>query len=370
MWTITIGSVVVTPSRQVPLGGFVARVGNSTGILDDLEANLIVLTGADAHTIAWVAIDALAVMPELRTVVVDAVVALTNCTADQVVVTASHTHSAPSGWVGQILPALPAPVDDELLADLGAAIAGMPLRSTTVRLETFSAAIDGVGSNRARPDGPFDPTSVAVMARDDTGVPVALLYDFACHPTVLGPDSRVISADWVGAARRALRRGLGADDLPVVFAQGCAGDVSTRFYRQGRLPPEVDRLGSRVAEWLLAAAGRAEPLAGNGIRLRHDVIELPSRWAPDSTVTVPISSVDIGVRRWLTVPGEVVASFGIDITAALPRTRLVSCTDGYIGYLADANCHADGSYEASASPLTLSDTLEVFRRVEKLGRDQ
>lgn len=364
-WSLTAGAVAITPRQPVPLGGFADRAGETTGVLDDLELNLVVLSAPGHGTLTWVGIDALAVKPELRRVVVEAVAAATGCDPDTVVVTASHTHAAPSGWVGQILPSLPAPVDHQLLAELADAIRTMPLRHTEVRLETVTARVDGVGANRARRDGSFDPSARCLLAREPDGTPAALLYDFACHPTVLGPDNHLVSADWVGAARAALRRRLGTT-LPVVFAQGCAGDVSTRHHRLGRAPDEVDRLGSLVAEQLLAALVQAAPLTGTEIRLVRDTVTLPSRWAAPVTESMPISAITVGSHRWLTVPGEIVASFGLDLTPGFPDTRLISCADGYAGYFADPAGHAARSYESDASPLTAADTLELIRRVTRL----
>lgn len=364
-WSLLAGTVAITPRQPVPLGGFADRTGESTGVLDELELNLAALTAPAGGTLTWVGIDALAVKPELHRVVVEAVTAVTGCAPRDVVVTASHTHAAPSGWVGQILPSLPAPVDDHLLAELAEAIRGMPVRRTDVRLETATARIDGIGANRARRDGPFDPSARCLLAREPDGTPAALLYDFACHPTVLGPDNRLVSADWVGAARAALRRRLGTG-LPVVFAQGCAGDVSTRHHRRGRAPSEVERLGSLVGEQLLAALEQAEPLTGTDVRLVRDTVTLPSRWAAPVTRSMPISAFAVGTHRWLTVPGEIVASFGLDLAAGAPDTRLISCADGYVGYFADPAGHAERSYESESSPLRAADTLELIRRVTVL----
>ncbi len=55
--------------------------------------------------------------------------------------------------------------------------------------------------------------------------PIAVLFNFACHPTVLGPDNRCFSADFVGEARTFLRGQLGEGVTPLFF-NGAQGEVN------------------------------------------------------------------------------------------------------------------------------------------------
>lgn len=362
-WAVTTGTVAVTPARPVLLGGYAARTGPSTGVLDALEVNLLQIQDRFGGRLVWVSIDSVAVTAPLRAAVVAAVCPLVDCEPADVVICASHTHCAPSGWVGTILPALPAPVEPELLTELQASILKMRLYRATGELSWFETTVDRVSANRNDPDGPCDPRASGLIAEAvDDGSRLALMFEFGCHPTVLGPEDRMVSADWVGRAREGIRQRFG--EVPVVFAQGAAGDVSTRFRRRGHGPQELARLGALVAEPVVTAALSPTAIGGDRVVRRRHRLPVPSRWADGATRWLAVTELSIGDRRWLTMPAEVVASLGRRLTDRHPGLRLITCTDDYHGYLSDEKGHRRGWYEAASSPLTWPDTADLFEVLE------
>src|SRR5256714_2254536 len=88
--------------------------------------------------------------------------------------------------------------------------------------------------------GPRDETVHILTFTDGGERPVALLWSYACHPVTFAEPWQV-SADYPGVVRRALRAAFGAD-LPVLFLQGCAGDIRPRELGRPRT------LGRRLAE--------------------------------------------------------------------------------------------------------------------------
>jgi hypothetical protein len=89
------------------------------------------------------------------------------------------------------------------------------------------------------------------------------------------------------------------------------------------------------------------------------------------TLELPISVVTLGEVAWVHLPVEPFASYGAAIAAASPYpvTRVVGYSDGYFGYLADAQAHAAGSYEARASLFDpAAGQLLVEAAVELLNR--
>ncbi|WP_433347316.1 hypothetical protein ACQP25_29750 [Microtetraspora malaysiensis] len=183
--------MIVTAPPGHPLGGYAARTAPSSGVADELEVNVLVVrepTGDPAASIGWVSIDSLAITEPLRQTLVDTLAPRLGLPPDRLLCLASHTHSAPTGWIGTIHPVLPAAVEPELLDLLSAAV--RDLTDHLVRLSVGKATIDGVGGNRHRPDGPHDNTTRVLRLDPVEGPgPVAVFYDFACHPTVPGPGS-------------------------------------------------------------------------------------------------------------------------------------------------------------------------------------
>lgn len=374
------------------MAGYAQRNAPATGTADPLEANLLLLEDSIGGRVLWISIDAVAVRPALRAAIVTNVAAATTLRPEEIICVASHTHAAPAGWVGSIHPALPADLDPAAIRaaaeTIGATAAGLAPEPTT--LTWSQGLVDGVGSNRHDPAGPTD-QSVGVLVVGAPSGPLAVLYDYACHPTVLGHDNLHWSADWVGAARTTLRTRL-SPTLPVLFLQGCAGDQSTRFHRQAQSLDEVHRLGALVGEAIVAAPPGTLITPGP-ISVRRDQVRLATRGADDQAVPVPgpdvatrghvgpedrrrlrasrqegrrarlaaidadlpgemslpLSLVRVGDRQWLHTSVELYSAAGQRLRSAVPTLRVIGYTDDYHSYLADPLTVADHQYEAMSS---------------------
>ncbi|HEX5118099.1 MAG TPA: hypothetical protein VFW65_23185 [Pseudonocardiaceae bacterium] len=376
------GVVDVTPPLG-PMAGYGARGdAAAVGVHDPLTASLLRLGG-----VCWVALDALQVTVPLASRVRTAVAGALGLVQDAVVVCASHTHSGPLAWLRD------GPVADRLVADVAAG-AG---RLTEVPVTAHWAVVPdvGVGSNRYDPAGPHDASAGVLTLRDADGAVVAVLADYACHPTVLNHQNLTYSADYPAAARRVVRDAVGG---VVLFLQGAAGDVSTRFTRRESSFAEADRHGGLLGEALLRGVAAGEPLAG-APTVRRGEVRVPTRALPDPataattladaerawlavtdptspdgritrtryegaqlqaalcaeglppSLTLPIGVVEFGDVAWAHLPVEPFTSYGERIRAAgtHPVTRTVGYTDGYFGYLADETAHRNGRYEALGS---------------------
>src|SRR5665648_120711 len=227
--------VEVTPPAGSAFAGYLARdQAVSQGCHDPLEATLLWLrdltTGQD---VIWVSLDVLGIDVELSHAVAASVAQAVGCAEAAVLVCASHTHSSAAGWYrSQGNDHDGADADGgggegaELRGRLVKQIAGaaglLPPRLRPVRLLFAQGRVNGVGANRHRIDGPHDDTVGLLAAVDEAGSVSAVLVDYASHPTVLGHDNVLWSADWPGAARRAL-----ADALArlVPFPGQAAGEV-------------------------------------------------------------------------------------------------------------------------------------------------
>jgi hypothetical protein len=387
-------SLDVTPPPGRRLDGYAARTGLSTGTADPLHATLIWLSTADDPGVLWLTLDAIAAGSALSSELAEAAGAAAGIPPSQVVVSASHTHSGPSGWTGEIHPVIPAERECDLVDSLVGAVRAARLERQPVTASWHSIEVVGVGTNRHRKNGPHDNTAGILALHGASGSLEAVLLDFACHPTTYGPENLQYSADWPGAARAALAPAV------VGFLQGAAGDVSPRFTRQGRGAAEVTRLGG-----LLAARVR-EALASPGLELprsaptiRRTTLTLPVRSVPPvdeseklasvvesrvdaesrsngagdpsgrisqtrlegargqalmAAASLPpsldlnISTVTMGDVCWINLPVELFAVHGacLQSDSTHPVTRVVGYTDGYYGYVVDPSAAEAGTYEA------------------------
>lgn len=235
-------SVDITPQQSCPLAGFAARPSPFRGVADRLEASVAVIRDGSSQVVL-VAVDALYV-GALRAMVLERVKAKLG--RAELFMAASHTHFAPATD-----PALPGlgdvdPVYLDMAADITARGIDACLRATPVPAELAWAtrptrqAINRRRMNwrlRRRPvprleramelapnrRGPTDGLLRALVARSKEDAKVlAVLWNFACHPVAF-PRRDMVSAEFPGVVRAALRASFGAE-LPVLFLQGFAGN--------------------------------------------------------------------------------------------------------------------------------------------------
>ncbi len=308
--------VDLTPPPGTGFAGYLAR-GDAvaTGALDPLEATLVRLCDPrpGGGEVIWVAVDVVAVDEAQAGAIADAVAAASGCPRDAVVVCASHTHSAPSGWVLGLHPAFPEPGDAAMRAEVvrrvAEAAAGLPADEVPVRTILAVGEARDVGTNRTDPAGPHERSVGALCLVDDRGAIRGVVLDHASHATVLGHANLRWSADWPGAARRTLAaalrgrvpfppdaaHGARAVDPPsvvpaataglepvVAFLQGAAGDASPRFVRRSQEPAEVDRIGGLLAAQALTAVLEAGPPedAAPRVAVRRTRVSVPTRPLP------------------------------------------------------------------------------------------
>ncbi len=129
----------------------------------------------------------------------------------------------------------------------------------------------GVGAGRHAADARPQRLSVVTARREGELRGMVIVYP--CHGTVLGPNNLAVSGDVIGAGVEALEAGTGAPGR-CAWAQGAAGDISTRGTRRERAPREAQRLGSVVAAAAERAAGRAVAVTGE-LSLERAMVSLP-----------------------------------------------------------------------------------------------
>lgn len=396
----------ITPSGEESLAGYARRKCRAHSIHRPLEANAILIEPlASLHepSVAVVSVDALAVSKELRSAIAEELSCLDLCEEKNVVVVATHTHSAPSSWVGTIHPGLPAELEPRECRRV-ARLIGQALRcsdphSFEIALEGQSE-VDGVGLNRNSPDGPVDKSLWALEATDTSGNPTCILFNYACHATVLGPDNCAYSPDWVGSARERCRAARKAPNLPVLFLPGSGGDVSTRFNRQATTWDEADRIGNIVGDAILSALTNGRPKRPSMAFERHTFqertrtdfgdIESPQlddaptdrlsasfeegllaarALAADPTwrqMTIPVELLDLAGEKLVFVPFELGAELADRVLRQTPRTRLVGYAEAYCGYLVTGKQAAEGQYEALSSLFSLSTTDQIVETIAGL----
>ncbi|GII66146.1 hypothetical protein Skr01_62310 [Sphaerisporangium krabiense] len=400
-----------------PLGGYAARTGVSTGVLDELEvAAVTVETGGTR--LVWVVADLPFVNVDLADRVRRAVRdAIPGVRPEDVWVSATHTHSGPDSSC----PAEPSRTPDRWLEDVpAAAVAAARAAVATERESLLSVRrgrLAGVGGQRsgARPRRTV-PIDVLSFEAPDGGTR-GLIVVAPVHPTVLGADNLLVSADLTGAARRALAAhpALARDGARpwAVVATGAAGDVSTRPHRHAQTPRECDRLGALVADRVVRALREparavvpigapaearlehvpvpprprdAPALAGRleeelrRVERRGDPVATRTAWTalqaarlaadgppPPERPSCAVSVIRLGTVALVALGGEPY----LDLAARLEEsvggtTVLVGYTNGYLGYLPVRAAYRRPVYEVLRSPVAEGGAERVIARAAAL----
>jgi hypothetical protein len=440
--------VSITPPVGIALVGFAGRPP-STGVHDDLSATALVLAERDAAgtvdaatRIALVSLDLLGLYGDALAPAIKAEVQrTTGIPGDRVLLCCSHTHYGPvmnGEWEGGDDPEAVAYRETlpHHIAGVVAA-AGAALRPVTLAAGRGSVR---VGINRREwrpgteapaptgpppapaarplggrivlgqnPEGTLD-SEVLVWRFDaadgpdvDPGAPsgwvrrapdpVAVVFNYACHPVSLGGQMRLISADFPGVACKVVERLVGGTAL---FLQGACGNVNPSL-----MGPDWDmprRLGHALGAEAARAALLAAPIAGTPLRLARETVALPpllttsledgrrmvetleaerrrlaeqgggagQRWwnergldrarralaaleggEPLPPLTADLAALRLGDAALAANPSELFCEIGLALKQASPFawTSVAGYADGMVWYVPTRAAYAEGGYE-------------------------
>ncbi len=119
--------------------------------------------------------------------------------------------------------------------------------------------------------GPIDPQIGLVRLDRTDGTPLAIVYQFACHP-IMNPPSKGNSADYPGFASKVIEEATGA---MAFFVQGCGGDINPVHYKEVSRPADAEPLGTMLGASVLAAMRRFEPQNDATLKISREVLALP-----------------------------------------------------------------------------------------------
>jgi neutral ceramidase len=308
---------------------------SSQGVLDPLYARAIVVANGHSRA-ALLTVDAGGLPTALWETLRNRAESELGIPRDNVMVTATHTHSAPF----QRSAAYP----DQLFA---------ALRDATARMQparmAFGTGQSWINVNRniidpenrrwwegPNYDGPSDKTVAVLRLETLAGDPIAVYYNYAVHPVITG-NLDMISGDIPGAASAYLEASLGGDAV-AVWSSGASGDQNPIFFNQ-----TYDLREIRIQDF--AARGEdisnAMPPGGQGLDRTNPRVQLllDQQKQVNSALGLMLAEEVLHVMRSsLQRPEQEVAIEGALQTVTCPgRRRLDSGRAGYAGTYEDAD---------------------------------
>jgi len=242
----------ITPKKSMFLYGYPHVERYSEGIHDPLYASALVLDNGNTH-IVFCAVDIVSISKDLVKRVRRIVNQATGIPEENIMISASHTHSGPliahtiSNKNDPVIP----PVDKEYINFLVETLASLINTAYSRKIESEMAILTvsgkGVGGNRRIKGGIIDPEVPVIIIRKKTDKKLfAISTTYCMHPTVLHEDSKLYSADFPGYTRQYLLNKLG--NIIYLYHTGPEGNQSPRHFIKGTTFDEAKRLGYMLGE--------------------------------------------------------------------------------------------------------------------------
>ena len=246
---VGIAETEITPPAEYPMAGYYHE-RLAQGQLDPLKAKAIVMSQGDV-SVAIVFCDLTGIASDLTHTIRTEVSKQSDLQPDQIILCATHSHTAPDYYRDLYLHLSPTRKDEatdypgHLIAQITQAVLiaeqsmepvdlliGSPQQETPVAFNRRFVMRDGsvktwqklANPNVVRAAGPIDPDLAFCLFRSqDTGEPQGVLSHFALHLDTVG--GSYWSADYPFYIEKAVQKSLGKSTLSL-FGLGCCGDIN------------------------------------------------------------------------------------------------------------------------------------------------
>ena len=359
----------ITPPTGTPSAGYGDRMGRGMeGVHDPLLATALVLDNGE-KMIAFVGVDHLGFGEAMVRGVKEAVHAKAETAECEIYLGSSHTHAG--GGAHLDIPILGTLLAGKFDPDVYQSYIDGAVDAVLRAAEELAPAKLGVGYGHApglngyRGDWPpnvetRDDVAVIKVTRADDA-PLAVLFNFAAHPTVLGGKNMLFSADFIGGARRHLIDMIGGDIQPVFF-NGAQGDVSPRAPEAEDDFQRCNLMGKALADEVKRVWDATETSGSLKIETKHHAYEmLPHRttggfsWPGGEERTSELNAVVLNDRdAFVTIPGELSCIYDADIKRfggwlGFNQVSILGLANDAHGYIVTPESWRHKTYESTLS---------------------
>ena len=387
------GRVDITPE----VGGFLAGYGadrRSTGVNDPLWAQILLLDDG-AESLALITLDSIGLTRP------DVLRLRERVRADlhtHVIVSSTHTHAGPD-VVGLWGPSLwrsgaDAQYMERLYSNVVSAVRELKTRMVPVQLSVASAEapFDWV-RNLSEPEL-LDRLVTVAKFTNLQGEVVATLTNFACHPTILGPQNTLISADYLSGFYATMRASMPGEHL---FLQGAIGGWVQPL--QGDRSFELaGEIGDALARFSLDLLEKADlvptpvtvvdvevdlPLENHGFRLMIGLgvlqRDLFGGWLGIDAMRTSVAAVRLGNLTMATFPGEPSPYYSLQVRALAEtgQVMVLGLAQDALGYILKPDYfdesteypHAEYLTSVSVGPEAGPKLLEAHQEMLPVGEE-
>ncbi len=318
---VGFGTRDITPPKGTPSAGYQKRHGQGmVGTHDPLLASALALK-TDDNFVVFCSVDHLGYLYGMTQAVMEQVHAVPGLEMCEIYLGSTHTHSGGGAYIN--IPGVGENIAgkfDSKVTQLYIDRAAEAIIASTQKMQRAKVGI-GYGNakwltcyratcpEKAEPLG--DITVIKVTSLDDQ--PLACLFNFAAHPTLLTWQNRLFSADFVGDARGAIKNQLGKS-MFTLFFNSAQGDINpAHTFEKVKLLPfdKTARMGRALAKQVVHTWNKTPTFPNLSIK----AVKLPYTFAVkqhDTAVSIPIenyrSEINLLVfnkrHAFVTIPGE------------------------------------------------------------------
>lgn len=365
---VGIGTGDVTPPIGTPSAGYGARHGaGMKGVHDPLQATAIIIDNGEKK-IAFVGVDHLGLGAGIIQKIKKAVADSGKLASCDIYIGSSHTHAGGGAFldvpmIGEILAGKYNPAAVQVYIDgTVKAILAATEKMEPAKIGIGHGKVDNLNGYRAGwpPNIQTVPDVAIIKMTHPDGSPLAVLFNYAAHPTVLGASNMEFSADFVGYARNHLRQALG-DKVQAVFINGAQGDVSPRPPGQGDGFAKCDAMGKTLADAVKQIWDGTEVADAIKIKTLNETYLLePKPTASGTPVPLPAQNTEMNiivfddVHAFVTIPGELSCIYDGDIKRfggwlGYKDVSILGLTNDAHGYIIMPEAWRHITYESTVS---------------------
>ncbi|MCR4718537.1 MAG: hypothetical protein K5768_02790 [Firmicutes bacterium] len=275
--------IEITPPKGLELAGYPHYPRYNEGAHDPLYAACMYLEN-DGVEAVMVTLDLLFFSKQHAKAVREKVNSLCKIPKSSIMISCSHTHSAPWAAGRLDIESLEAGKEQpkeyvkELIDKIANLIVDAKNDAYPAKFTSGTAICgqeSGIGGNRRIKGGPHDPLVSVMAIKDEAEKLRGMLVNYTLHPTFIHEWSNSCTADYPCYLKKEIEETK--EGVLVGFSQGTSGNQSSRYYREGESYDEAERVGRTLGKAALSVLENAKWTDELPIKIATDSIEYELR---------------------------------------------------------------------------------------------
>lgn len=253
--------------------GYIARFGSAVGILDKPEVRVLFLKNPTDEPLLLIFCDLLGLSPAHTRSLEARLAKRLGTTTEHVVITCTHTHSAPAAMslllLGECRESFVRDLEKTLFSAVEDALSGgaAPAKISFAKTEVFGVARNRVSLNETDVDPELTLTVFETKAQK------IALVNYACHPVTKNADNRLYSRDYPGVVIDTLKEEGLFDE--VIFATAPCGDLNPVLQDEPNCHDRMHEYGKKIADGVKAILQSGALMETEGYGVRKLSVRLP-----------------------------------------------------------------------------------------------